>query len=63
MTALDDEIRTLQARVAELEAREADHERSGKIQAALYEIAETASAAQDIGATPSRGSEVEQHHS
>ena len=49
MTTIDDdESRALQARVAELDAREEDHERSCKIQAALYEIAETASTAQDM---------------
>jgi GAF domain-containing protein/DNA-binding response OmpR family regulator len=38
----------LRKRVAELESREADHQRSEKVQAALYRIAETASAAQDM---------------
>jgi GAF domain-containing protein/CheY-like chemotaxis protein/HPt (histidine-containing phosphotransfer) domain-containing protein len=50
MTALDDEIRTLQARIAELEAAEAERDRAQRVQAALYRIAETASAAQDMGA-------------
>jgi GAF domain-containing protein/CheY-like chemotaxis protein len=45
---LTEETRSLQERVAELEARDADHERSEKVQAALYRIAETASAAQDM---------------
>jgi hypothetical protein len=42
------EVRALRERVAELEALEADHRRSEKVQAALYRIAETASAAQDM---------------
>ncbi|MFL5757490.1 MAG: GAF domain-containing protein, partial [Chloroflexota bacterium] len=45
---LDDELAAARARIAELEALEADRERSEKIQAALYRIAETASAAQDL---------------
>ena len=48
MTTLDDEIRTLRARVAELEAHEAGRERAEKVQAALYRIAETASTAEDM---------------
>jgi GAF domain-containing protein/CheY-like chemotaxis protein/HPt (histidine-containing phosphotransfer) domain-containing protein len=48
MTALDDEIRTLRDRVAELEASEAGRERAERIQGALYRIAETASAAEDM---------------
>jgi len=48
VTALDDEIQTLQARVAELEAHEAGRERAEKVQDALYRIAETASAAEDM---------------
>ncbi|MGA9160405.1 MAG: GAF domain-containing protein [Actinomycetota bacterium] len=48
MTALDDEIRSLRDRVAELEASEAGRERAGKVQDALYRIAETASSAQDM---------------
>jgi GAF domain-containing protein/DNA-binding response OmpR family regulator len=50
MTALDDEIRTLQARIAELEAAEAERYRAERVQNSLYRIAETASAAQDMGA-------------
>ncbi|HEY2965606.1 MAG TPA: GAF domain-containing protein [Actinomycetota bacterium] len=50
MTALDDEIRTLRARIAELEAADAERDRAERVQAALYRIAETASAAQDMGA-------------
>jgi GAF domain-containing protein/CheY-like chemotaxis protein/HPt (histidine-containing phosphotransfer) domain-containing protein len=50
VTALDDQIRTLQARIAELEAAEAERDRAERVQAALYRIAETASAAQDMGA-------------
>jgi signal transduction histidine kinase/DNA-binding response OmpR family regulator/uncharacterized protein (UPF0297 family) len=37
-------------RIAQLEAREAEHRRATKVQAALYRIAETASAAQDMQA-------------
>ncbi len=40
----------LRARVAELEAREAEHERSARVQAALYRIAEAASTASDLQA-------------
>jgi GAF domain-containing protein len=50
VTALDDEIRTLRARIAELEAADAERDRAERVQAALYRIAETASAAQDMGA-------------
>ena len=50
VTALDDEIRALRDRVAELEASEADRDRAERVQAALYRIAETASAAQDMQA-------------
>jgi GAF domain-containing protein/DNA-binding response OmpR family regulator len=38
----------LRARIAELEALEAEREHSAKVQAALYRIAETASTAQDM---------------
>ena len=48
MTALDDEISALRDRVAELEASEADRERAEQVQNALYRIAETASAAEDM---------------
>ena len=48
MSALDDEIRSLQARIAELEGSEAGRERAEKVQGALYRIAETASAASDM---------------
>jgi GAF domain-containing protein/CheY-like chemotaxis protein/HPt (histidine-containing phosphotransfer) domain-containing protein len=48
MTTLDDEIRTLQARVAELEAQELDRERAERVQGALYRIAETAGVAEDM---------------
>ncbi len=44
------DLTAAKARVAELEARAAAHERSEKVQAALYRIAETASAAQDMPA-------------
>ncbi|MDP9302064.1 MAG: GAF domain-containing protein, partial [Actinomycetota bacterium] len=43
-----DEVRALRERLTELEAREADRQRSEEVQAALYRIAETASAAQDL---------------
>ncbi len=48
MTTLDDEIRTLRDRVAELETHEAGRERAEKVQDALYRIAETASTAEDM---------------
>jgi GAF domain-containing protein/CheY-like chemotaxis protein/HPt (histidine-containing phosphotransfer) domain-containing protein len=48
MTALDDEIKALRDRVAELEASEADRGRAEKVQAALYRIAETASTAEGM---------------
>ncbi len=38
----------LRRRFAELEAREAEHERSERIQAALFGIAEAAGGAQDL---------------
>jgi GAF domain-containing protein/DNA-binding response OmpR family regulator len=40
----------LRARIVELEAREAEHERSERIQRALYRLAEAASAASDLQA-------------
>jgi GAF domain-containing protein/CheY-like chemotaxis protein len=43
-----DDVGALRERVAELEAVKADHERPEFVQAALYRIAETASAAQDM---------------
>ncbi len=45
-----DDAAALRARVAELEAREAERERAEKVQAALYRIAEAASAATDLQA-------------
>ena len=45
-----DDAEGLPARVAELEAREADHARAERVQAALYRIAEAASAATDLQA-------------
>ncbi|MEO8251764.1 MAG: GAF domain-containing protein [Chloroflexota bacterium] len=42
------ELAAAQKRIAELEARQAAHERAEKVQAALYRIADTASAAQDM---------------
>jgi GAF domain-containing protein/CheY-like chemotaxis protein len=44
------ELDSLRARVAELEAREAEHARSEKVQAALYRIADAATAASDLQA-------------
>jgi GAF domain-containing protein/CheY-like chemotaxis protein/HPt (histidine-containing phosphotransfer) domain-containing protein len=43
-----DPVQTLRDRVAELESREAEHQRSEMVQAALYRIAETASLVQDM---------------
>ena len=40
----------LRARIAELEGREAEHERAERVQAALYRIAEAATAAHDLQA-------------
>jgi GAF domain-containing protein/CheY-like chemotaxis protein/HPt (histidine-containing phosphotransfer) domain-containing protein len=48
MTPLDDEIRSLRDRIAELEASEAGRERAEMVQNALYRIAETASIAEDM---------------
>jgi len=42
------ELKAARARIAELEAREAEHTHAEQIQAALYRIAETASAATDM---------------
>jgi GAF domain-containing protein len=42
------ELAAAQKQIVELEAREATHERAEKVQSALYRIAETASAAQDM---------------
>jgi transcriptional regulator with GAF, ATPase, and Fis domain len=42
------ELDAAQKRIAKLEARQAEHERATKVQAALYRIAETASAAEDM---------------
>ena len=50
MTQLDDEIRALRDRVSELESFEGDRDRAERVQSALYRIAETASAAQDMQA-------------
>jgi GAF domain-containing protein/DNA-binding response OmpR family regulator len=44
------DVDALRARIAELEAREAEHERGEKVQAALFRIAEAASGAQDLEA-------------
>jgi GAF domain-containing protein/CheY-like chemotaxis protein len=44
------ELDSLRARVTELEAREAEHARSEQVQAALYRIAEAATAASDLQA-------------
>ena len=45
-----DELAAAQKKIAKLESREAAHEHSAKVQSALYRIAETASAAQDMPA-------------
>ncbi|HEU4528836.1 MAG TPA: GAF domain-containing protein, partial [Actinomycetota bacterium] len=50
MTEPEDELRALRARVAELEAAEAERDRAASVQRALYRIAETASAAEDMQA-------------
>ncbi len=42
------ELAAARKRIAELEAREAAHERAAQVQAALYRIAETAASAQDL---------------
>jgi len=42
------DVEALRERVGELEALESEHRRSEQVQAALYRIAETASAAQDM---------------
>ncbi len=42
------ELVAARARIAELEARDATHQRTAQVQAALYRIAETAAAAQDL---------------
>ena len=47
-TAAPSELDAARARIAELEARDAEHEHAAKVQAALYRIAETASAAEDM---------------
>jgi GAF domain-containing protein/CheY-like chemotaxis protein len=44
------DLRAARQRIAELEAREAEHKRSAHLQAALYRIAETASSAEDLQA-------------
>ncbi len=43
-----DDLRAARARIAELEALEADRERAGTVQSALYRIADAASAATDL---------------
>ena len=48
MTTLDDEIRALRDRIAELEAADAERERAEHVQSALYRIAETAGIATDM---------------
>ncbi len=45
---MTDGVDALRGRVAALEAREAEHERSEQVQSALYRIAEAASAASDL---------------
>jgi hypothetical protein len=44
------ELASLRARVAALEAREAEHDRAEKVQTALYRIAEAATATSDLQA-------------
>ena len=44
------DVAALKAKVAALESREAEHERAQHVQAALFRIAEAASAAQDLQA-------------
>jgi GAF domain-containing protein/DNA-binding response OmpR family regulator len=44
------DVHALRARIAELEALETEHERSERVQAALYRIAEAASSASDLQA-------------
>lgn len=48
--SVERELAAARKRIGELEAREAEHQRAAKVQAALYRIAETASAAQDMQA-------------
>jgi GAF domain-containing protein/CheY-like chemotaxis protein/HPt (histidine-containing phosphotransfer) domain-containing protein len=48
VTAVDDELQALRARVAQLEAVEAERDRAQEVQDALYRIAETASVAEDM---------------
>ncbi len=45
-----DELAAARAHIGELEAREAEHRRATEIQAALYKIAQTAAAAEDLPA-------------
>ena len=44
------DVALLRARLPELEAREAEHERTARVQAALYRITEAASSASDLQA-------------
>jgi len=44
------EVAALQAKIATLESREAEHERAERVQAALYRIAEAASSGEDVQA-------------
>ncbi|HEY7525672.1 MAG TPA: GAF domain-containing protein [Candidatus Limnocylindria bacterium] len=48
--SVERELAAARRRVSELEAREEEHRRTAKVQAALYRIAETASAAEDMQA-------------
>ena len=48
--SVSDELAVAHKMIAKLEAREATHEHAEKVQSALYRIAETASAAQDMPA-------------
>ena len=48
MTTLDEEIRALRERIAELEAADVERQRAERLQSALYRIAETAGIATDM---------------
>ena len=46
----DGHVAALEARIEALEAREAEHQRTGRVQAALFQIAEAANRADDLAA-------------
>jgi GAF domain-containing protein/DNA-binding response OmpR family regulator len=52
------ELAAARKRIAQLEARQADHDRASRVQAALYRIAETAAAAEDMQAFYARIHEI-----